>query len=165
MKIKDLKYAIIPAIAEYAGAPIIQADQNGPTPKGSHATYKLTTPYGKAVGQAEETTFVEDDVVKIRRVDDYKTTISFTAYDFDDDVSLELAQKIYDWFAFAGLDKLQQIGVAVVEQFDIINRDAFVINEYERRNGFDVILRVPRELIKEIDWFEKANIQGGVMNE
>lgn len=165
MNVKELRAVLIPAINKHCAAPIIMADQMGERPKVPHATYKLTTPYGKAVGQAEETGVVIDGKYKLQRLSDYKTTISFTAYAMDDDDSVELAQKIYDWFSFAGVDVLQSIGVAVADQTDVINRDAFVIEDYERRNGFDVILRVPRQQLKDIEWIDSAVItEGGISN-
>ena len=139
------------------------ADQMGERPKVPHATYKLTTPYGKAVGQAEETGVVIDGKYKLQRLSDYKTTISFTSYAMDDDDSVALAQKIYDWFSFAGVDVLQSIGVAVADQTDVINRDAFVIEDYERRNGFDVILRVPHQQLKDVESVDDVEItEGGI---
>lgn len=165
MNVKELRAVLIPAIKKHCGAPIIMADQMGERPKVPHATYKLTTPYGKAVGQAEETGVVINGEYKLQRLSDYKTTISFTAYAMDDDDSVALAQKIYDWFSFAGIDVLQSIGVAVADQTDIINRDAFVIEDYERRNGFDVILRIPHQQLKDIEWIDSAVItEGGISN-
>ncbi|HDR4393015.1 TPA: hypothetical protein ACOQ31_004824 [Bacillus cereus] len=163
MNVKELRAVLIPAIKKHCGAPIIMADQMGERPKVPHATYKLTTPYGKAVGQAEETGVVINGEYKLQRLSDYKTTISFTAYAMDDDDSVTLAQEIYDWFSFAGVDVLQSIGVAVADQTDVINRDAFVIEDYERRNGFDVILRVPYQQLKDIEWIDSAVItKGGI---
>ncbi|MEK4640326.1 hypothetical protein NST14_29905 [Bacillus sp. FSL W8-0519] len=165
MNVKELRAVLIPAIKKHCGAPIIMADQMGERPKVPHATYKLTTPYGKAVGQAEETGVVINGEYKLQRLSDYKTTISFTAYAMDDDDSVTLAQKIYDWFSFAGVDVLQSIGVAVADQTDVINRDAFVIEDYERRNGFDVILRIPHQQLKDIEWIDSAVItEGGISN-
>ncbi|WP_411501375.1 LIC_12616 family protein [Bacillus thuringiensis] len=165
MNVKELRAVLIPAINKHCAAPIIMADQMGERPKVPHATYKLTTPYGKAVGQAEETGVVINGEYKLQRLSDYKTTISFTAYAMDDDDSVALAQEIYDWFSFAGVDVLQSIGVAVADQTDIINRDAFVIEDYERRNGFDVILRVPHQQLKDIEWIDVAVItEGGISN-
>ncbi|WHY31645.1 phage neck terminator protein [Bacillus wiedmannii] len=163
MNVKELRAVLIPAINKYCAAPIIMADQMGERPKVPHATYKLTTPYGKAVGQAEETGVVSDGKYKLQRLSDYKTTISFTAYAMDDDDSVILAQKIYDWFSFAGVDVLQSIGVAVADQTDVINRDAFVIEDYKRRNGFDVILRVPHQQLKDVESVDNVEItEGGI---
>lgn len=158
MKITELRDHLIPVINEHCGAPIIQGDQIGDQPKGKHATYKITTPYGQGVGQAEEIPVVVDGISKMRRIDEYQATISFTAYAMDDDESVELAQSIYDWFKFDGLDTLQGLGVAVVEQTNITNRDAFVIEDYERRNGFDVILRIKRVRDFNVDWIEKVQL-------
>ncbi|MEI5869234.1 hypothetical protein WBS46_16800 [Bacillus albus] len=163
MNIKELRAVLIPAINKHCAAPIIMADQMGERPKVPHATYKLTTPYGKAIGQAEETGVVIDGKYKLQRLSDYKTTISFTAYAMDDDDSIALAQKIYDWFSFAGVDVLQSIGVAVADQTDVINRDAFVIEDYERRNGFDVILRVPYQQLIDVESVDNVEItEGGI---
>ncbi|WP_212934949.1 phage neck terminator protein [Bacillus hominis] len=163
MNAKELRAILIPAIKKHCAAPIIMADQMGERPKVAHATYKFTTAHGKAVGQAEETGVVINGEYKLQRLSDYKVTISFTSYAMDDDDSVVLAQKIYDWFSFAGLDVLQSIGVAVADQTDIINRDAFVIEDYERRNGFDVILRVPHQQLKDIEWIDSAVItEGGI---
>lgn len=163
MNVKELRAVLIPAIKKHCNAPIIMADQMGERPKIAHATYKFTTAHGKAVGQAEETGVVINGEYKLQRLSDYKVTISFTSYAMDDDDSVVLAQKIYDWFSFAGLDVLQSIGVAIADQTDIINRDAFVIEDYERRNGFDVILRVPYQQLKDIEWIDSAVItEGGI---
>jgi hypothetical protein len=164
MNVQELRAILIPAIHKYCSAPIIMADQMGARPKVAHATYKFTTAHGKAVGQAEETVVIINGEYKLQRLSDYKVTISFSSYAMDDDESVALAQKIYDWFSFAGLDVLQSIGVAVADQTDIINRDAFVIEDYERRNGFDVILRVSRTQLKDIEWIEKVEINEEVIH-
>lgn len=158
MRVTELRDAIIPALSQYCGSPIILADQIGPRPKVAHMTYKMTTPYGKSPGQAEETAVEINGEYKLKRVSDYKTTISFTSYAMDEVDSIDLAQKVHDWFSFDGLDTLQSIGVAVVMLTDVTNRDAFVINDYERRNGFDVILRVTHTQYKNIEWIEKVEI-------
>ena len=158
MNIKQLKTAIIPPIKQFCKTLLIAGDQTGPRPNEPHATYKITTSYGKGVGQAEEVEILEGETYKLRRTESYRTVISFTAYAMDEDISVDLAQSIYDWFAFAGLDVLQSAGVSVIEQTDVTNRDAFIINGYERRNGFDVILRVPRVTDKEIEWIDTVNL-------
>lgn len=142
MKIVDVRNALIPKIKAFCGVPVIEADSNGTKPGGSHATYKFTNPYGKDVGRAAE--FYQDNAMI--RQESFKTTISFNAYDLDEDVSRELAQQIYDWFEFYGYEDLRASNIAVVELTNIANRDAFVVENYERRNGFDVIIRIGREL-------------------
>lgn len=160
MNISELKTAIIPAITSYTGHPLIMGDDMGDKPDGPHATYKFITPYAPGVGQADQYVVEVHGATFLRTVDEYKTTISISSYAFDEDESLNLAQLIYDWFAFDGVEKLQQLGIAVVEQTAIANRDAFVVENYERRNGFDVILRINRLKDLPISTIEHVEING-----
>lgn len=154
MDIKTIRSALIPAINTFCGVPIIEADQEGKKPDGPHAAFKITSPYIKGVGQAEEIPIQTETTYQLKRIESYKITISFTAFDKDLDGSLDLAQKIHDWFAFYGSDTLGANDIVVVNQTAVDNRDAFVIDGYERRNGFDVVLRVTRELVRDIDYIE-----------
>jgi len=160
MNPNDLRKTIVPLLNVFCGVPVIEADGNGPKPDGSHVTYKLTNPYGKDKGREVEEVAQDGTGFKMIRTESFKTTISFSAYDFDDDISRELAQKVYDWFAFYGYDDLLNNNIAVIEQTDIINRDAFVVENYERRNGFDVIIRISREMSRNVDIVEDINIDG-----
>lgn len=158
MKLSELRTALIPTLKNFCGAPIIQGDQIGSKPDVAHATYKFTTPYGKSAGREEEVYIVTETGAQIKRIVEYRTVMSVTAYSMDDDESVDLAQKIHDWFAFDGADYLNSIGVVIAEQTDVTNRDAFVVENYERRNGFDVIMRIKSEKTRDVDWFD--NISG-----
>jgi hypothetical protein len=160
MNIVDVRNALIPKIKTFCNVPIIEADGNGPKPDGSHATYKFTNAYGKDNGRASEV-YSNNSMI---RTESFKVTISFNAFDLDDDVSRELAQKIYDWFEFYGSDDLTANNIAVVELTNINNRDAFVVENYERRNGFDVIIRVSRELTRISSEIESVGTSGQTNN-
>lgn len=160
MKITEIRDAVIPEIAAFCGKPIIMGDTIGDKPKGPHATYKITLPYGKGVGQAEETMEAASDGAYVKRIEEYRSTFSFTAYAMDEDDSIELAQQIHDWFAFEGYAFLEGMGVVIADQTDVTNRDAFIVDDYERRNGFDVILKVMRTRKMEVDWFDKVQANG-----
>lgn len=160
MNIQQLKETIIPPLATFCGVPIVEADQVIEKLSYPHATFKVTSPYLKDNGQAEETVHDAVNGYQLRYTESYKVVISFTAYSLDIDESLDLAQKIRDWFAFYGTDVLESNNIAVVNQTDIQNRDTFIVDDYERRNGFDVVLRVTRELYKDISWIEQTEING-----
>jgi hypothetical protein len=156
VNIAEVRNALIPKIKAFCGVPIIQADQIGDKPDGAHATYKFTNAYGKDVGRPVEAYDGNGMVQK----ETYKVTISLNAFDMDDDISRELAQQIYDWFQFHGVDDLMAANIAVVELTSIANRDAFVVENYERRNGFDVIIRVGRELARVVNDVERVETSG-----
>lgn len=157
MNITDIQNAIIPALKTFCGVPIIEADGMGEKPEGAHATFKFTMAYGKGIGQAEETAAPGADGYTLTRVESYRATLSMSAYDLDNDTSRELAQRMYDWFSFHGYDHLNEQNIVVSEVTDVINRDTFVLENYERRNGFDVIIRVTRELARTVDFIERVD--------
>lgn len=154
MSIRAFKDLLIPALKTFCNVPIIEADQTGNKPDGPHATFKITTPYMRGVGQSYDVFEPMLNQLKMSRVDEFKRVISFTAYDLDDDASFDLAQQIHDWFSFNGYDFLGSNNMVVADQSAVSNRDAFVIDGYERRNGFDITLRLTRELIQDVEYIE-----------
>ena len=157
MKIKQFKNTLIPEINAFCDHPVIEADQKGKKPKGPHATFKITSPYIPD-GQGEQRAIQGQDTFKLIHVESYKMVLSFTAYDTDADASHELAQEIHDWFKFYGLDFLDNRNIVVVELSTVQNRDLLLVDDYERRNGFDVTLRLTRELAQDFDYIEETDI-------
>jgi hypothetical protein len=157
MSIAAFKNSLIPKIKAFANVPIIEAEQTGDKPDGPHVTFKITTPYGKDRGQAEERGLALQDRFVMSRVESFKRIVSFTAYDLDNDASFDLAQAIHDWFDFYGYDQLRVLDFVVVDSTAVQNRDAFVLDGYERRNGFDVTLRLTREIQQEFDYIERVD--------
>lgn len=157
MNIVELKKAIISPLAAYAGSKIIRADNLGNKPEEPHATYKITMPYGAGVGYPEEVFLDGGNSAIIQQTTEHKATFSFTAYAMKEDESILLAQKIHEWFSFYGYDIFDNLGVTIIEQTDIANRDAFVVENYERRNGFDVIIKYMDVKTREVDWFEQVD--------
>lgn len=155
MNVKELKSVLFPELNRVLSGMVIEAEQTGEKPTGTHATVKITSPYIKDVGQAEEKG-VDGITYHLERSESYKVTLSFTTYDYDEAKSLSLAQEIFDWFDFEGSFFLDDNDIVVVEKTTIDNRDAFVMNEYERRNGFDVILRISRTMTHDVEYIEKV---------
>jgi len=166
VKITEIRDLIIPALKTHIGGlPVIEADQTGKRPTGAHATYKFTSPYVKDIGQPEVTVVETAETYLLRQTETFKVTLSITAYHKDVDESIELAQKIRDWFDFYGQEDLEAAGIAVVSLGQVENRDALVVDDYERRNGFDVILRAHKTLqqgIEEVGYFDKVEINNKI---
>lgn len=158
MSIKDFKDVLIPEIKRHVNVPVIEADQIGDPPDGPHVVFKITMRYGKDRGQADERGITLPDSLVLSRVESFKRVISFTAYDMDNDSSIDLAQKVHDWFSFVGYDFLSSKNMVLVEATSVQNRDSFVLEDYERQNGFDVTLRLTRELQQVVEYIEQVNV-------
>lgn len=154
MNLDTFKNTIIPLLKTFVGVPVIRADQLGGSIDGPHMTYKITTAYGQDKGQAEEVGQELAGGLVLTRTESFRRVVSFTAYAMDDEVSSELAQKARDWFSFAGYERLSALNVVVIEATGVANRDAFVLEDYERRNGFDVTLRMTRESHTVVDYLD-----------
>lgn len=162
MSIEDFRNNVIPAIHSFIGVPLIEADQTGDAPEGLHASYKVTMSYGKGVGQPDRTHREYVDQLDVVHIENYRATVSFTTYAFDDpengifDLSEGLAQKIHDWFRFHGEFILDDNGIVIMDLTDVTNRDAIIVENYERRHGFDCIMRMSRKVINgNIDYFDR----------
>lgn len=158
MKISEIRDSVIIPLHEFAGVPVIEQDDIGDQPTGPHATYKFTSAYIKDVGMGEEWAEETQSTYTLNRREMFKVTLSFNAYDMDSDESYDLATKLNEWFRFYGQELLESAGIAVVSVGNIENRDSFVVDEYERRNGFDVILRVGKEMALDVGYIEKVEI-------
>lgn len=157
MSTDDFKNLIIPALRAFVGVPVIRADQMGGTIDGPHMTYKLTTPYGQERGQAEEKWVEVDGELILTHTESFRRVVSFSAYAMDDEVSIDLAQSARDWFNFAGYEFLSANNVVLVEATSVANRDVFVLEDYDRRNGFDATLRFTRVSQAAIDYYDGVN--------
>ena len=64
--------------------------------------------------------------------------MSFSAYAEDSISAKQLALDASDYFKHIGYENLVREQIIVVECTNISNRDVFVTDYYERREGFDV---------------------------
>jgi hypothetical protein len=156
--ILQLRNNLVAAIQAHTGSLIIPQDSEGERPEGKHATYKITSTGGPAAGRETTLYIPGPDALVMQSEKEERLTISFTAYSFDADESFALAEQIREFFAFYGEDVLRANNAVVDELTEVDNRDEFLIDEYERKNGFDVIIRILREFQRSVDFFE--NVEG-----
>jgi hypothetical protein len=152
---------MIPKLFAFVGCPIIEADQAmGDIPDGRHVIFKFTTAHAKDVGLPNYSHEYALNEFRETLSDDMKVIISVTAIDETNAGSIAAAQDVKEWLEFHGADDLDAAGIVVADIGDIASRDS--INEDERRNGFDVTLRVSRTVTKTADYIESV---GGLKGE
>ena len=71
----------------------------------------------------------------------HNISFSFNAYSDDESESYQLIKQAWDWFKHQGVQTLSYEKIAVVDVLDIQNRTILAVDEYEKRYGFDVIIR------------------------
>lgn len=141
---------------------VVKADTTAPSPSLPYGVYKVTSPYIKEAGMANETYEDNPDGLTMVREESYKSTLSMNLYAKTDEEAVELASIIRNWFTFQGEQTISDLGIAVIMVGNIENRTTFLVDSYEYKHGFDIQLRLPNIQTKVLDHFDTVEM-GGVI--
>ena len=97
--------------------------------------------------------------IRKTKVEQPQMTMSINAYSLSAEDANDLAQRIKDWLDFKGDIYLSSNNITVIESEDITQRDILIVDNYERRYGFDVRLRYSRDIDVTIETIENTSIQ------
>ncbi|WP_342441240.1 hypothetical protein MHB65_17950 [Lysinibacillus sp. FSL K6-0075] len=145
-------------LAEDTALTIIRADQTGDVPKLPYATYKVIGDR-KGVGQEDVSQVSKPNTLSETRVQERNATISFNTYGTSHDNAFEVATQLRKWFEWRGSLFLDEINVAIVNITDVTNRTTFLLDSYDEKWGFDVIIRYLEIDEHEIDYFDKVEVE------
>ncbi|UPW82326.1 hypothetical protein [Lysinibacillus sp. Ag94] len=137
---------------------IIRADQPGDLPKLPYATYKVIGDR-KGVGQEDVSHINKPDALSETRTQERNSTISFNIYGTSHDNAYEVATQLRKWFEWGGSLFLEDINVAVVDLTDVTNRTTFLLDSYDEKWGFDVIIRYLDIDEHDVDYFDKVEYE------
>lgn len=153
-KIKALRKQI----ATDCVAKIIRADQKGDLPSLPYSTYKIIDDR-KGTGREDISYVPKENALEETRVEERNTTISFNCYGTTHDNSLALATQLRKWFVLGGLLYLEELNVAIVSISELQNRTTFLVDAYDEKWGFDVIMRYLDIDEREVDYFDKVEYE------
>ncbi|MEG0470779.1 MAG: hypothetical protein RR588_00435 [Solibacillus sp.] len=138
--------------ASDTGFTIIRADQKGKLPSLPYVTYKVIGDR-EGVGQEDLSHVDKSDALIETRSQERNATISFNVYGISHDNAFEVAKQLRKWFEWRGSLFLDEINVAVASISDVDNRTTFLVDAYDEKWGFDVIIRYMDIDEHEIDYF------------
>ena len=154
----DLIKLIRKQLSDDTDLTIIRADQTGDIPKLPYATYKVIGDR-KGVGQEDVSHFNKPDSLSETRIQERNATISFNTYGTSQDNAFEVATQLRKWFEWRGSLFLDEINVAIVNLTDVTNRTTFLLDSYDEKWGFDVIIRYLDIEEHDIDYFDKVEVE------
>lgn len=140
--LKDTKFLIIPANTTNA------------IPDLPYGVINITSPFIKDRGQGAETVEEVDSKLYLKRTETYKETLSLTIFAENEEVAGEYAKTIRKWFIFFGRTFLQEQGIVVIGAGNIESRTTFLLESYEYKQGFDVLIRLSDQYQQEIEHIE-----------
>ena len=150
----------------YAERFVVPTESNAPKPEYPYLSYKVTTLYNSPNNQGNYSTKLiqslddrfEHDIEETLELQP-TFTISINAYSKDSAECQGLIKKAYDWFRHAGYDELNDVDVVVVDVAAFTDRTLLIVNNYESRIGFDVILRTTDVIKRRINTIEEYSIK------
>lgn len=165
--------ALIKALAEYVGAPVLLSSQVQPEGDPPFIVWSVLSDYAPdgSLGHYSLEDGGEGAVVSVR-MEQPTATLSFTAYSINRavtpeggepryilgmDEALDLATRAQGFFLHGGRYSIQAAGFVVVEVSNAMPRDALELDEMGRRFGFDVRLRYTRTDKATVSTVESAN--------
>lgn len=150
---------IVNLLQAHISCPVILADQAAPKPPYPYVGIKETSPFIPQPGQPN----ITDEPLSqdIRQVATSQPTkvLSVTIYSDSFQTAETLSQQVHDWFSFTGERQLKEAGFVVVNVTAITNRDSLIIDDYERRRGFDVTLRFTHVQESVVEAIEDVQIE------
>lgn len=135
------------------GFTVIRADQKGKLPELPYATYKVISDR-KGVGRDDVQHIDGHEQLIEQRSQERNATISFNIYGISHDNAFEVAKQLRKWFEWRGSLFLDEINVALVSVSAVDNRSVFLVDAYDEKFGFDVIIRYVDSDQYEIDYFD-----------
>jgi len=149
---------IINIIADNISHPIVLRDQTNPKMDYPFIAYKFITKLGNEPGQpildSSIVTEEGEDWFKYTHKKHYNMILSLTSYSNSEIESNNVIEELYDFMTFTGLTLFKNKNIIIKNIGDITERDTLIIDDYERRFGFDVEFRITKELIKLIETIE-----------
>lgn len=150
---------IVNRLQTHISRPVILADQASPKPSYPYVGIKETSSFIPQPGQP----VIRNDPLPqdISQVATSQPTmvLSVTVYSKSFQEADALSHQVYDWFSFTGEQVLKDAGFVVVDITAITNRDSLIVDDYERRRGFDVTLRFVYEQWRNVEEIQTVNIQ------
>ena len=155
INISDIRNTIVKGIKEYTGFITVDTDNPHNKPKYPYYSYKMTSLYVPdqftgTLGQINKIDTIEQSLVL-----QPKMTISFNSYSDDVVEANQAALKAWEWFKFVGYLKLKDKNIIVVDVMSIQDRTVMLVDDYEHRQGFDVVFRTTHTIEREIETIEK----------
>lgn len=153
---------VLKGLDDYLSYPVIFAEQAGPKPSYPYISIKETMSFIPAGNQPFITDEDLPEDIKRTATSQPTMSLSITAYSDTLNDASDVAQQAHDWFTFGGYRLLKEAGLVVADIESVMNRDSLIVDDYERRRGFDVILRFVHSISRVV---EEIKVVKGKVND
>lgn len=139
--IENVRNKIVAGLYAFIQKPVIFQPQNTPLPPCPFVAFSITSDYIRTLDDGNLQNVPQLVDLKETLSSNVEITFSFNAYSLNSLEAKNLAKKVHDYFRFTGYQYLSDNGIIVVDVGNVQNRDLLEVDQYERREGFDVRIR------------------------
>lgn len=168
MSVQTVMNLIVKHVHELLSVPVVPTNNIGKKPDYPFLSYKVTTARSQTngynlkteLGASSDENFEYD--IKETIIEMPTFTVSFSAYDSDAFNAASLAESALTAIQHTLCYELEEINAVVVGVTDVSDRTILIVDNYESRYGFDVMIRITTESSRTIETMEEININGGI---
>lgn len=139
--IENIRNKIVAGLYAFIQKPVIFQPQNTPLPPYPFVAFSITSDYMRTLDDGNLQNVPQLVDLKETLSSNVEITFSFNAYSMNSLEAKNLVKKVHDYFRFVGYQYLSDNGIIVVDVGNVQNRDLLEVDQYERREGFDVRIR------------------------
>ncbi|TCZ76176.1 hypothetical protein E0485_15175 [Paenibacillus albiflavus] len=134
----QIRAVIADGLESHLNVLVIEANESSLIPPYPFLAFNFTT----AAIYPDYYPVVDMSGIDMGYIEQPEMLISMNSYADTRQGSIDNAMRAHDWFRVSGYESLNNAGLVAVDVGDIRNRDIQIGDEWERRNGFDVRIRV-----------------------
>ena len=168
--IRTIRKLFVKGLHDELGIITVDTDNNIKKPDYPYFSFKYTTLRQNSI-EAGNKTYYFDKSENENFENDYvenisfntKIIMSFNAYSNDILECQEVALKAWEWFKHKSKTLFSDNGIKVVTVGNIQDRTAFLVEEYEYRQGFDIEFRVIHSIENRNETIEEWKMEGEII--
>lgn len=150
-----IRNAIVSGLNDYiSDGIVIEAGTVNKKPSYPYVSFTAISPYNEEFENPKAILF-DDSNEKIIRIEDAEIVFSFSIHSNVYDEAHALALEVKRYFEFD--NQLSPSGIAIKDTSAIQNRDVLLVEQRERRLGFDVTIRVESVIESNVSVIENVN--------
>lgn len=160
-----IRNSIAAELYQYLQVPVVPTDTTQKKPRYPFVSYKFTTLYRPDAtilirSPVASTDQIFDQDVEYTLKEQPQMVLSISTYSLDEVEAYSLALQVRAWFKLHGYRYLKELNIIVVDTTALQDRSILIVDNFEKRIGFDVILRTYSEEKARIESIEVYALEG-----
>lgn len=170
MDYATMKNGIVSGLYQRLQVPVVPTDTTQPKPPYPFVSYKFTTLYrpdASVMVRAPVENTPEPELkpdfeydVEYTLKEQPQMVLSISTYSLDEAAAYNLAIQVQDWFKLHGYRYLKENNLIVVNTTALQDRSILIVDNFEKRIGFDVTLRTVHEQKTRVESIEAYVMEG-----